>query len=112
MNDPLVSLVSEFYRCENSRDWGGMARLVDPNITSYTSPTDEYVTGRGEYINSIIDMYRGRSETFEVLSISSDVRAATVHAEISMEGKRSVNVFEIRDNVIAVEREYLGEGYV
>ncbi|VDK57259.1 unnamed protein product [Cylicostephanus goldi] len=56
-------------------------------------------------------MYQGRTETFTVLSISADTLTSTVHAELVIEGKVSVNVFEIHEGLIVSEREYLGAGY-
>ncbi|WP_147681113.1 nuclear transport factor 2 family protein [Actinomyces ruminicola] len=107
----LVAAVTEFYRCENARDWEGVSARVSPNIVSETYPTGERVSGKAGYLRAVADMYRGRTETFEVLSISADARVSTVHAELVIGGKLSVNVFELRDGLIVREREYLGLGY-
>jgi hypothetical protein len=107
----LVAAVTEFYRCENARDWAGVSALVSPDIVSHSYPSGVRVSGRDAYLDAMVEMYRGRSETFDVLSISADARVSTVHAELVIGGKRSVNVFELRGCLIVVEREYLGAGY-
>lgn len=107
----LVATVTEFYRCENARDWAGVSALVSPHIISHSYPSGEHVFGRDSYLDAMVEMYRGRSETLDVLSISADARASVVHAELTIGGKRSVNVFEFHAGLIVVEREYLGAGY-
>lgn len=107
----LVAAVTEFYRCENARDWAGVGALVSPEAVSSSYPSGEVVFGKDAYLDAMVEMYRGRNETFEVLSISADARVSTVHAELVIGGKQSVNVFELRDGLIVREREYLGAGY-
>lgn len=107
----LVAAVTEFYRCENDRDWAGVATHVTDDITSHTFPGGHAVVGKDAYLAAMIEMYRGRDEYFEVLSICGDARTSTVHAELVIAGKWSVNVFELRGERIARVREYLGAGY-
>lgn len=107
----LVDVVMEFYRCENARDWVGVGSRVSPDIVSQSYPSGERVFGKDAYLSAMLEMYRGRTENFTVLSISADVRASTVHAELVIGGKMSVNVFELRHGLIVREREYLGAGY-
>lgn len=107
----LLKVVAEFYRYENSRDRDGVRRLVDPQIVSHTYPGGDCVVGRDEYMATTVEIYRGHSATFDVLSIGADPRTATVHAELVIGGRRFVDVFELRDGLIVAEREYLGEGY-
>ncbi len=107
----LLAAVTEFYRCENARDWAGVSARISPDIISHSYPSGERVSGRDAYLNAMVAMYRDRSETFDVLSISADERVSTVHAELVIGGKRSVNVFELCDGLIVLEREYLGDGY-
>jgi len=107
----LLTVVTDFYRCENARAWDGVRTHISDDIVARSYPGGDEVAGKDAYMRAMVEMYRGRDETFDVLSISADARSSTVHAELVIGGKQSVNVFELRDGVIAREREYLGEGY-
>lgn len=107
----LVATVVGFYECENARDWAGVGSRISDDIESRSYPGGERTIGKGPYLTAMASMYHGRDETFDVTSISADAETSTVHAELVIGGKRSVNVFELRDGLIVREREYLGEGY-
>lgn len=107
----LVNLILEFYRYENARNWEGIATLVSSDIVAESYPSGDIVVGKYAYLKSMVEMYHLRDETLTVLSISADVGASTVHSELIIGGKTSVNVFELNENLILREREYLGAGY-
>lgn len=109
--EELLTVVTSFYAAENDRDWDTIRRYVAEDIVSRSYPSGDQVRGRDDYLAGMQAMYEGRSSTFEVHAISADPSTATVFAELSIESKWSVNVFELRDGQIFSEREYLGEGY-
>lgn len=111
-DNKLIQLVIEFYCSENLRDWSGVRRRVSEEIVSATYPGGSEVAGRDDYVRAMIEMYDGRSSTFDILSIGCGCgENNVVFAEIIIEGKISINVFEVEDGLIRREREYLGKGY-
>lgn len=107
----LMTIVRSFYTAENNRDWDTIRGYVAEDIVSRSYPSGSQVRGRDDYLAGMQDMYEGRSSTFDVQAMGADPSTAIVFAELTIESKRSVNVFELRDGQIVSEREYLGEGY-
>ena len=109
----IRNFVLSFFDAENRRDWAEYAKFLAPNVewTSYEYPGRKIVRGREEYLKVIKCAYAGRHSTFEIETLVVDEDKGLAIAELSFEGRRSVDVFELRDGLIYREHEYFDDAY-
>jgi ketosteroid isomerase-like protein len=109
----IRNLVLLFFDAENRRDWVKYTKFLAPDVewTSYEYPRRRIVRGREEYLKAIKRAYAGRHSTFEIETFVVDEKKGLAVAELSFEGRRSVDVFELRGGLICREREYFDDSY-
>ena len=62
-------------------------------------------------MNTLEKFYSTKNSMFKVISIAIDEERDTVIAELEMDGKRSVDIFEFQQGKIFREREYYDDLY-
>ena len=105
--------IEAFFHAENRRDWSTYEALVDPEVeaVSFGPPGRESVRGRVQFVEEVKRAYGDRPSTFTVVHLLTDERQNLAIAEIEIEGRRSVDVFELRHGRIWREREYFDDAY-
>lgn len=104
-------VIERFFDAENRRAFDEILPLVHDSVVCQTWPGGTPVAGRAAFMSALQEMYRDRDATFSVVAMASDPERGVVFAEVEIEGKTSVDVFEVVDGKVVAEREYLGAGY-
>lgn len=108
MAGKLESLILEFFRAENERDWTKYQNYLSNQVewTLFTVDGFIVVKGKDDYIRTMKRIYENLDSTFEIISLLSDDERGLVMAELEMDSRRSVDVFEFSGRLISREREY------
>lgn len=102
-----------FFAAENARDWDTYSHFLHPDVewTCFGSPKRNVVSGREEYISAMRQAYGASSAAFTVEHLVADEEKGVVIAELEIQGRRSVDIFEFHDGLIYREREYFDDIY-
>ena len=104
----LEEKLIKFFNAENDRDWKLYESFLSEDVEwiSYGPPKQKVVSGRKDYIKTMIRAYRNIPERFTVLNMVSDIERGVVIAELELRSRRSVDIFEFENGLIKREREY------
>lgn len=107
-NTEIVKRILEFLHAENQRDWLNYEKFLSHNVqwTFFSIEGTRVVNGRENYVNTMKRIYENLDSTFNIISLLSNDELGIVMAELEMDNRRSVDVFELRDGLILREREY------
>lgn len=113
MSGKLEKIIYEFFQSENQRDWENYERFLSDEVQwiIFSTEGNRIVKGKQDYLKTIQRIYENLSSTFQILTILSNEELGIVMAELEMEDRRSVDVFEIKDGLIIREREYYDSAY-
>ncbi len=113
MSGKLEKIIYEFFQSENQRDWENYERFLSDEVQwiIFSTEGNRIVKGKQDYLKTIQRIYENLSSTFQILTILSNEELGIVMAELEMENRRSVDVFEIKDGLIIREREYYDSAY-
>ena len=104
----LEEKLTNFFNAENDRDWKLYESFLSEDVEwiSYGPPKRKVVSGKKDYIKTMIRAYRNIPERFSVLNMVSDIERGVVIAELEIRSRRSVDIFEFENGLIKREREY------
>ena len=104
----LEEKLIKFFNAENDRDWKLFESFLSEDVEwiSYGPPKRKVVSGKKDYIKTMIRAYRNIPERFSVLNMVSDIERGVVIAELEIRSRRSVDIFEFENGLIKREREY------
>ncbi len=104
----LEEKLTNFFNAENDRDWKLYESFLSEDVQwiSYGPPKRKVVSGKKDYIKTMIRAYRNIPEKFSVLNMVSDIERGVVIAELELRSRRSVDIFEFENGLIKREREY------
>ncbi|WMT45519.1 MAG: nuclear transport factor 2 family protein [Cuniculiplasma divulgatum] len=104
----LEEKLTNFFNAENDRDWKLYESFLSEDVQwiSYGPPKRKVVSGKKDYIKTMIRAYRNIPERFSVLNMVSDIESGVVIAELELRSRRSVDIFEFENGLIKREREY------
>ncbi len=104
----LEEKLTNFFNAENDRDWKLYESFLSEDVEwiSYGPPKRKVVSGKKDYIKTMIRAYRNIPEKFSVLNMVSDIERGVVIAELELRSRRSVDIFEFENGLIKREREY------
>ena len=104
----LEEKLTDFFNAENDRDWKLYESFLSEDVEwiSYGPPKRKVVSGKKDYIKTMIRAYRNIPERFSVLNMVSDIERGVVIAELEIRSRRSVDIFEFENGLIKREREY------
>ncbi|MCL5804825.1 MAG: nuclear transport factor 2 family protein [Candidatus Thermoplasmatota archaeon] len=104
----LEEKLIKFFNAENDRDWKLYESFLSEDVEwiSYGPPKRKVVSGKKDYIKTMIRAYRNIPERFSVLNMVSDIERGVVIAELELRSRRSVDIFEFENGLIKREREY------
>ena len=104
----LEEKLIKFFNAENDRDWKLFESFLSEDVEwiSYGPPKRKVVSGKKDYIKTMIRAYRNIPERFSVLNMVSDIESGVVIAELELRSRRSVDIFEFENGLIKREREY------
>ena len=104
----LEEKLTNFFNAENDRNWKLYESFLSEDVEwiSYGPPKQKVVSGRKDYIKTMIRAYRNIPERFTVLNMVSDIERGVVIAELELRSRRSVDIFEFENGLIKREREY------
>ena len=104
----LVEKLTNFFNAENDRDWKLYESFLSEDVEwiSYGPPKRKVVSGKKNYIKTMIRAYWNIPERFSVLIMVSDIERGVVIAELELRARRSVDIFEFENGLIKREREY------
>ena len=104
----LEEKLTNFFNAENDRDWKLYESFLSEDVEwiSYGPPKRKVVSGKKDYIKTMIRAYRNIPEKFSVLNMVSDIERGVVIAELEIRSRRSVDIFEFENGLIKREREY------
>ena len=104
----LEEKLIKFFNAENDRDWKLFESFLSEDVEwiSYGPPKRKVVSGKKDYIKTMIRAYRNIPERFSVLNMVSDIERGVVIAELEIRSRRSVDIFEFENGPIKREREY------
>ena len=104
----LEEKLTNFFNAENARDWKLYESFLSEDVQwiSYGPPKRKVVSGKKDYIKTMIRAYRNIPERFSVLNMVSDIESGVVIAELELRSRRSVDIFEFENGLIKREREY------
>ncbi len=104
----LEEKLTNFFNAENDRDWKLYESFLSEDVEwiSYGPPKRKVVSGKKNYIETMIRAYRNIPERFSVLIMVSDIERGVVIAELELRARRSVDIFEFENGLIKREREY------
>lgn len=104
----LEEKLIKFFNAENDRDWKLYESFLSEDVEwiSYGPPKRKVVSGKKDYIKTMIRAYRNIPERFSVLNMVSDIERGVVIAELEIRSRRSVDIFEFENGLIKREREY------
>ena len=104
----LEEKLTNFFNAENDRDWKLYESFLSEDVEwiSYGPPKRKVVSGKKDYIKTMIRAYRNIPERFSVLNMVSDIERGVVIAELELRSRRSVDIFEFENGLIKGEREY------
>ncbi len=102
-----------FFEAENKRDWESYRRFLATDVewVSFEPPRRRIIRGRDKYLTEMKHTYEGRDSTFEIEMLLVDEERELAVAELSFEGRRSIDIFELKNGVIEREREYFDDTY-
>jgi len=106
-------LLLRFFQAENERDWDtyGACLALDVEWVCYGAPERSVVRGREAYLAAMQRAYTGWKSTFDIDRLVVDEEQGLAYAELVIDGRRSVDAFEVTDGLIAREREYFDDEY-
>ena len=104
----LEKIILEFLEAENERCWQNYEKFLSENVqwTFFSTEGTRIVKGKKNYVETMKKIYEKVSSTFDIISILSDDELGIVMAELEMDNRRSVDVFELQNGLILREREY------
>lgn len=108
MAGQLEKIILEFLEAENERDWQNYEKFLSDNVqwTFFSIEGTRIVKGKENYVDTMKKIYENVTSTFDIISILSDDELGIVMAELKMDNRRSVDVFELQNGLILREREY------
>lgn len=92
----------------DERDWQNYEKFLSDNVqwTFFSIEGTRIVKGKENYVDTMKKIYENVTSTFDIISILSDDELGIVMAELKMDNRRSVDVFELQNGLILREREY------
>ena len=99
----LEEKLTNFFNAENDRDWKLYESFLSEDVQwiSYGPPKRKVVSGKKDYIKTMIRAYRNIPERFSVLNMVSDIESGVVIAELELRARRSVAEVPERSQKIA-----------
>lgn len=113
MTAEIEKRLLEFLDAENKRDWEEYEKYLSDDVewTTFGPPGRRIVKGKEQYVTTMKNIYDKIHSTFRIVSIATNPEVGTVMAELEMSSRRSVDIFEFKDNLIFREREYYDDSY-
>ena len=102
MAGQLEKIILEFLEAENERDWQNYEKFLSDNVqwTFFSIEGTRIVKGKENYVDTMKKIYENVTSTFDIISILSDDELGIVMAELKMDNRRSVDVFELQNGLI------------
>jgi len=109
MHMGAAETLARFFRAENSRDWAAYRTFLHEDVAWHLHAEQETVfRGVEAYLRAIQDAYRGSSTQFHVEELHESACGERIAALlIDDAGKRSFEVFDLKDGLIWREHEFL-----
>lgn len=110
---PVRRLVLTFFSAENARDWATYRSCLAEDVewVCYGAPQRTVVQGRDSYVAAMQRAYTRWVATFSIDKLVVDEDQGLAYAELVIDGRRSVDVFEVENGLIRREREYFDDQY-
>ena len=104
----LEEKLTNFFNAENDRDWKLYESFLSEDVEwiSYGPPKRKVVSGKKDYIKTMIRAYRNIPERFSVLNMVSDPERGVVIADLDPLSRGSVDVLEFENGLIRREWKY------
>ncbi len=108
MAPEIDKLLLKFFDAEISRDWDAFRKYLSADVewTIFGPPRRRVIKGRTEYLEAMKKFYSTNKSKFYIISIAVNRDRGIVTAELEMDSRRSVDIFEFKDGLIYKEREY------
>jgi hypothetical protein len=105
-------ILAKFFEAENRRDWKEYGKYLSDDVewTFFTPEGRRIVKGRKDYLETMKRIYEKNNSEFIIISMTSNDKGMAI-AEIEMDSRRSVDVFEFRNGLIFREIEYYDDTY-
>lgn len=106
-------LLLTFFSAENERDWATYRSCLAEDVewVCYGAPQRTVVQGRDSYVDAMQRAYAGWDATFSIDQLVVDEERGLAYAELVIDSRRSVDVFEVENGLIRREREYFDDQY-
>ena len=113
MAPEIDKLLLKFFDAEISRDWDAFGKYLSADVewTIFGPPRRRVIKGRTEYLEAMKKFYSTNKSKFYIISIALNRDRGIVMAELEMDSRRSVDIFEFNDGLIYKEREYYDDHY-
>lgn len=110
---PVRRLLLTFFSAENKRDWVTYRSCLAEDVewVCYGAPQRTVVQGRDSYVDAMQRAYAGWDATFSIDQLVVDEEQGLAYAELVIDSRRSVDVFEVENGLIRREREYFDDQY-
>jgi len=105
-------ILAKFFEAENRRDWKEYEKYLSDDVewTFFTPEGRRIVKGKKDYLETMKRIYERNKSKFIIISMTSNDKGIAI-AELEMDSKRSVDVFEFRNGHIFREIEYYDDTY-
>ncbi len=105
---PIKNRLLKFFEAENRRDWETYEGFLSPDVewVCYDRLHRTVIKGKSNYLVAMKKAYKGRNSIFRIINLAIDEQSQIAMAELEIEGRRSVDIFEFKDGFICREREY------
>lgn len=113
MPPEIDKLLLKFFDAETSRDWDTYGKYICDDIEwiIFGPPGRRVIKGKADYLGTMKRFYSTNKSKFYIISIAVNRERGIVMAELEMDSRRSVDIFEFRDGLIYREREYYDDRY-
>ena len=79
--------------------------------TIFGPPGRSIIKGKTQYLETMKKYYGSHDSKFDIISIAVNKDKGIAMAELEMDSRRSVDIFEFKDGLIIREREYYDDSY-
>ena len=104
----IDKLLIDFFEAENSRNWKRYEGYLSDDVewTVFGPPGRRVIKGKTQYLETMKKYYSSHGSKFDIIYIAMNKDKGIAMAELEMDSRRSVDIFEFRDGLIFREREY------
>lgn len=102
--------LEEFFRLENERAWKEYEAFLAPEIKWTLYSLDKWISfyGKDAYMNKMLSVYHGNSDTFSCVEMRASADGNRIVATLENSGGGvSIDIFDFRNGLIVCEWEYL-----